>query len=96
MTADNDYIDQLASRLSESVLNLAKVGYADQFIANGIEAYRVGEESALINSESARIASEANQILARDFEYPSGRIMDPRFLSAVSLEQQKELTYLAR
>lgn len=30
---NNDYINQLASSLSESVLNLAKVGYADQFIA---------------------------------------------------------------
>lgn len=46
MTADNDYIGQLASRLSESVLDLAKVGYADQFIANGVEAYRGGEEIA--------------------------------------------------
>lgn len=43
---NNDYIDQLASSLSESVLGLAKVGYADQFIANGIEAYRGGEEIA--------------------------------------------------
>lgn len=38
MTADNDYIGQLASSLSESIVDLAKVGYADQFIANGIEA----------------------------------------------------------
>lgn len=46
MTADNDYIDQLASSLSESIVNLAKVGYADQFITNGIEAYRGGEQIA--------------------------------------------------
>lgn len=39
---NNDYINQLASSLSESVLNLAKVGYADQFIAEGVEAYRCG------------------------------------------------------
>ena len=43
---NNDYINQLASSLSESVLGLAKVGYADQFITNGVEAYRGGEEIA--------------------------------------------------
>lgn len=42
----NEYINQLASSLSESVLGLAKVGYADQFITNGVEAYRGGEEIA--------------------------------------------------
>lgn len=36
---NNNYINQLASSLSESVLGLAKVGYADQFITNGVEAY---------------------------------------------------------
>lgn len=95
MTSNNN-VDKLASRLSESVMDLAKVGYADQFIANGVEAYQAGKEIALSNSETARIESESKQILARDFEYPSGRILDPRFLSAISSEQQTGFTYLAR
>lgn len=46
MTTDNSYVKQFASSLSESVMNLAKVGYADQFITNGVEAYRGGEQIA--------------------------------------------------
>lgn len=36
MTTDNSYVNQFASSLSESVMNLAKVGYADQFIVGGL------------------------------------------------------------
>ena len=93
--ANNDYIDQLASRLSESALNLAKVGYADQFIANGVEAYRQGEEIARRFTNMSLEERKTRQLYTDLFEDPSGRIVHPT-LQLVSSEHQKELTRIAR
>lgn len=95
MTADNDYIDQLASNLSESVLNLVKVGYADQFIANGAEVYSSMEEAAREYIQFSLGVCEGRQRLAKFFEYPNGRIVEISLLRASS-ERQKKLTHLAR
>lgn len=94
MTADNDYIDQLASRLSESVLNLAKVGYADQFIANGIEAYRGGEEIARkVAGLLPAVRANRHEFTAY-FDDPSGQIVDPIF-RRFDYETQRNLSRLA-
>lgn len=87
MTDDNvtiDY-DKIASRLSKSLLNLAKVGYADQFIANGVEAYRQGEEIARRFTNMSLEERKTRQLYTDLFEDPSGRIVHPT-LQLVSSE----------
>lgn len=95
MTADNDYIDQLASRLSESVLDLAKVGYADQFVANGIEAHRGGEEIAHKVVGLLPGVRENRRKFTAYFDDPSGRIVEPVFRH-FDYETQRNLSRLAR
>lgn len=94
MTADNDYIDQLASSLSESVLNLAKVGYADQFITNGIEAYRGGEQIAHKVADLLPRVRENRREFTAYFDDPSGQIVDPIF-RRFDYETQRNLSLLA-
>lgn len=92
---NNDYIDQLASSLSESVLGLAKVGYADQFIANGIEAYRGGEEIAhKVAGLLSRVRENRREFTAY-FDDPSGQIVEPIF-RRFDYETQRNLSRLAR
>lgn len=95
MTADNDYIDQLASSLSESVLNLAKVGYADQFITNGIEAYRGGEQIAHKVADLLPRVRENRREFTAYFDDPSGQIIEPIF-RRFDYETQRNLSRLAR
>lgn len=44
MTTDNSYVNQFASSLSESVMNLAKVGYADQLSPTALKRIEVGNK----------------------------------------------------
>lgn len=94
MTADNDYIDQLASSLSESVLSLAKVGYADQFITNGIEAYRDGETGLADNAAALSYIRNSRHKMAVCFDDPSGRIITPALL-CLDYATQRRLAHLA-
>lgn len=95
MATDNDYIDQLASSLSESIVDLAKVGYADQFIANGIEAYRGGEEIARKVAGLLPGVRENRREFTAYFDDPSGQIVDPIF-RRFDYETQRSLSRLAR
>lgn len=95
MTADNDYIDQLASSLSESIVNLAKVGYADQFITNGIEAYRGGEQIAHKVADLLPRVRENRREFTAYFDDPSGQIVEPIF-RRFDYETQRNLSRLAR
>lgn len=93
---NNNYINQLASSLSESVLNLAKVGYADQFIANGTEAYRGGEEIARkVAGLLPAVRANRHEFTAY-FDDPSGRIVGSLFDSFLDYETQQNLSHLAR
>lgn len=94
MTADNDYIGQLASSLSESIVDLAKVGYADQFIANGIEAYRGGEEIARKVAGLLPAVRENRHEFTAYFDDPSGRIVEPIF-RRFDYDTQRNLSRLA-
>jgi hypothetical protein len=91
---NNDYIDQLASSLSESIVNLAKAGYADQFIANGIEAYRGGEEIARKVADLLPAVRETRHEFTAYFDDPSGRIVEPIF-RRFDYETQRNLSRLA-
>lgn len=95
MAIDNDYIDQLASSLSESVLNLAKVGYADQSITNGIEAYRGGEQIAHKVADLLPRVRENRREFTAYFDDPSGQIVEPIF-RRFDYETQQNLSRLAR
>lgn len=95
MTADNDYIDQLASSLSESIVNLAKVGYTDQFITNGIEAYRGGEQIAHKVADLLPRVRENRREFTAYFDDPSGQIVEPIF-RRFDYETQRNLSRLAR
>lgn len=92
---NNDYINQLASSLSESVLNLAKVGYADQFIAEGVEAYRCGGQLVYEVASTLPLVRENRQEFTAYFDDPSGRIVEPIF-RRFDYETQRNLSRLAR
>jgi hypothetical protein len=94
MTSNNN-VDKLASRLSESIVDLAKVGYADQFIANGIEAYRGGEEIARKVAGLLPAVRETRREFTAYFDDPSGRIVEPIF-RRFDYETQRSLSRLAR
>lgn len=94
MTSNNN-VDKLASRLSESIVDLAKVGYADQFIANGIEAYRGGEEIARKVAGLLPAVRETRHEFTAYFDDPSGRIVEPIF-RRFDYETQRNLSRLAR
>lgn len=93
MTSNNN-VDKLASRLSESIVGLAKVGYADQFIANGIEAYRGGEEIARKVAGLLPAVRETRHEFTAYFDDPSGRIVEPIF-RRFDYETQRNLSRLA-
>lgn len=92
---NNDYINQLASSLSESVMNLAKVGYADQFITNGVEAYRGGEQIDHKVADLLPRVRENRREFTAYFDDPSGRIVEPIF-RRFDYETQRNLSRLAR
>lgn len=91
-----NYIDQVAARLSESVLNLAKVGYADHFIAEGIEAYRGGEEIVLKVDDILLDVHKDRHEFEAHFDDPSGRVVGSLFHSFLDDETQQNLSRLAR
>ena len=93
MTSNNN-VDKLASRLSESIVDLAKVGYADQFIANGIEAYRGWEEIARKVAGLLPAVRETRHEFTAYFDDPSGRIVEPIF-RRFDYETQRNLSRLA-
>lgn len=95
MTTDNSYVNQFASSLSESVMNLAKVGYADQFITNGVEAYRGGEQIAHKVADLLPRVRENRREFTAYFDDPSGRIVEPVF-RRFDYETQRNLSRLAR
>lgn len=92
----NEYINQLASSLLESVLGLAKVGYADQCIADGIEAYRGGEEIVLRVADILLDIRKDRHEFKTHFDDPSGQVVGSLFHSFLDCETQQNLSCLAR
>lgn len=95
MTNDTTLTSVPLVSLSESVLGLAKVGYADHFIADGIEAYRGGEEIARKVADLLPRVRENRREFTAYFDDPGGRIVEPIF-RRFDYETQRNLSRLAR
>ena len=77
------------------MLGLAKVGYADQFITNGVEAYRGGEEIARKVADLLPRVRENRREFTAYFDDPGGQIIEPIF-RRFDYETQRNLSRLAR
>lgn len=95
MTNDTTLTSVPLVSLSESVLGLAKVGYADHFIADGIEVYRGGEEIARKVADLLPRVRENRREFTAYFDDPGGRIVEPIF-RRFDYETQRNLSRLAR
>lgn len=95
MTNDTTLTSVPLVSLSESVLGLAKVGYADHFIADGIEVYRGGEEIARKVADLLTRVRENRREFTAYFDDPGGRIVEPIF-RRFDYETQRNLSRLAR